>query len=71
MSKFVALTAFATRTETELAKGKLAASGIKALIIADDAGGAIPFPMSYTYGARVLVETGKLEKSKNILKINK
>jgi hypothetical protein len=58
-----------TRIEAEIVKGRLEASGIKAFILADDAGGMYPFPNQSGF-ARVLVQVSKKDfiKAKKVLK---
>lgn len=45
---------FANRHEAELARGALAASGIEAIVAADDAGGEVP-GLDFPRGVGVLV----------------
>ncbi len=59
---------FANRIEAEIARGKLKAYGIDSHISADDAGGTVPAPMAYSYGARLKVQEEDMEKATNILK---
>jgi cell division protein FtsN len=46
---------FATRGEAEAARSALTARGIRSEIVADDAGGMYPFPISPAYGVRLMV----------------
>ena len=57
--------AYPTRQDAELAKAALAASGIRSVLEADDAGGAYPFDLSG--GARLFVEDGDAELAAAIL----
>lgn len=70
MNAIVCIKSFMTRIEAEVAKSSLEAAGIHAMIEADDAGGAYPFPMSVTgRGVRLFVkhkDTGKATKLLNI-----
>lgn len=63
----VTLATFSSRIEAEIARGKLKAHGIDSHISADDAGGAVPSPMAYSYGARLMVHEEDMEKATSVL----
>lgn len=68
MNDFIVIRAFNTRIEAEVAKGLLEANNIKAIISADDAGGAYPFPMmSSSRGVQLSVEEKDVKKAKELL----
>jgi hypothetical protein len=60
-----AVGAFATRTEGELVQGMLASAGIESSIAADDAGGALPLPLSG--GVHVLVREGDFQAASDLV----
>ena len=63
---------FNSRMEAEVEKGVLEANGITAVVSADDAGGAYPFPLSPNGSwVQLLVEEKDLEKALKILKETK
>jgi hypothetical protein len=57
---------FANRQEAELAKGALAASGIEAMVAADDAGGEIP-GLDIGQGVGVFVRDEDLPAARELL----
>jgi len=61
----VAVAAYPTRSDAELAQTALTAEGIGSMVVADDAGGAYPFDLSG--GARLLVAERDLELATAIL----
>jgi Putative prokaryotic signal transducing protein len=61
----IAVDAYPTRIDAELAQAALAAEGIPSVIASDDAGGAYPFDLSG--GARLLVAETDAEDAKAIL----
>ena len=61
----IAVGAYATRTDAELAQATLEAEGIPSVISSDDAGGAYPFDLSG--GARLLVTDADAERAAAIL----
>lgn len=67
-NKLVAVSSYSSRIEAEIAKGFLESNGIKAVVSADDAGGARPFPLSYEFGVELKVGTKDLNRAKKILK---
>jgi len=56
---------YPTRSEAELAQGALAAAGIEATVVSDDAGGAYPFDL--TGGARLLVDEADAADAATVL----
>jgi hypothetical protein len=64
-ARYVAVGAYATRSEAELAETALAAAGISAVIEADDAGGAFPFALAGA--ARLLVLEADADDARAIL----
>lgn len=58
-----------TRIEAEIVKGRLEAAGIKAFILADDAGGMYPFPLQSGFSG-VLIQVSKKDfvKAKKLLR---
>lgn len=68
MNTIVCVKSFMSRMEAEVAKSSLAASGIQAMIEADDAGGAYPFPMSSSSkGVKLFIKEGDVKRAKKIL----
>jgi hypothetical protein len=61
----VAVGAYRSRSDAELALTALAAAGITSVVAADDAGGAYPFDL--TGAARLLVEEADAEDAAAIL----
>ena len=61
----IAVAAYPTRADAELAQAALEAEGIPSLIASDDAGGAYPFDLSG--GARLLVAEADAERAAAIL----
>lgn len=57
---------FANRQEAELARGALEASGIEAMIVADDGGGEIP-GLDFAQSVRVLVPEKDAEAATALL----
>lgn len=70
MSTLISIKSFTSRMEATVAKSSLEAAGIQAMIEADDAGGAYPFPMSVTArGVRLFIKQKDTAKAKKILHI--
>ena len=61
----IAVGAYPTRADAELAQAALDAEGIPSVIASDDAGGAYPFDLSG--GARLLVAEADAERAQAIL----
>ena len=61
----IAVAAYPTRTDAELAQAALTAAGIASVLAADDAGGAYPFDLSG--GARLLVDEADAEQAAALL----
>jgi hypothetical protein len=61
----VAVGAYATRSDAELAQTALTAAGIQSALEADDAGGAYPFDL--TGAARLLVDEEDAEDAAAVL----
>jgi hypothetical protein len=61
----IAVGAYPTRSDAELAQTALTAAGIQSVVAADDAGGAYPFDL--TGGARLLVDEADAEFAAAIL----
>jgi hypothetical protein len=61
----VAVGAYPTRSDAELAQTALTAAGIASVLAADDAGGAYPFALAG--GARLLVDEADAEDAEGIL----
>lgn len=67
MSKFVTVHTFPSRIEAELAKSLLESHEVNSIVMADDAGGMRPYPMSYSYGVELKVSEEDAEKARSIL----
>lgn len=67
MVDLITVESYPSRLEAEIAKGLLEVNGIKSLIVADDAGGMRPFPISYTVGVELKVLEEEFEEAKKIL----
>jgi hypothetical protein len=65
VTRLIPISAFATRSEAEIAQGLLASAGIAASVSADDAGGASPFVLSGR--AQLLVDEGDAEAASEVL----
>jgi hypothetical protein len=61
----VAVGAYRTRGDAEIAQAALAVEGIQSVVAADDAGGAYPFDLSG--GVRLLVDDADAEYASAIL----
>ena len=61
----IAVAAYPTRADAEVAQAALEAEGIPSVIASDDAGGAYPFDLSG--GARLLVAEADAERAAAIL----
>ncbi len=66
--ELICVKAFTNRQEAELAKGALQASGIEAMLAADDMGGEIP-GLDFPQGVGVLVREEDLEAAEEVLQI--
>ncbi len=53
MDKLVVVNSYSSRIEAEIEKGLLKTNGIESVLSADDAGGMLPFPMSYKFGVEL------------------
>ncbi|MBI2073894.1 MAG: DUF2007 domain-containing protein [Gemmatimonadetes bacterium] len=67
MTDLVSVRSFRTRAEAELAENTLAAAGIRAVVMADDAGGAHPELAFTTGGSRVLVAPEDAARARELL----
>ena len=68
MSDLIAVRAFATRAEAELAKDLLQTEGITSVLMSNDAGGARPELAFTTGGARLLVASEHAQRAVELLK---
>ncbi len=68
VGSIVCIKTFATRPEAELAKGMLAAGGIRAVVSVDDFGGLRP-EVAFSRGARLLVDAGQAGRALEILSV--
>lgn len=64
--ELVCVQTFANRHEAELARGALAASGIEAIVAADDAGGEVP-GLDFPRGVGVFVRGEDLAAAREAL----
>jgi hypothetical protein len=64
--ELVCVRTFANRHEAELARGALQASGIEALVAADDAGGEVP-GLDFPRGVGVFVRPADLAAAREAL----
>lgn len=67
--ELVCVRTFANRHEAELARGALQASGIEALVAADDAGGEVP-GLDFPRGVAVLVRSADLAAAREALQLS-
>lgn len=67
--ELVCVRTFANRHEAELARGALQASGIGALVAADDAGGEVP-GLDFPRGVAVLVRSADLAAAREALQLS-
>ncbi len=67
MSDLIAVRAFATRAEAELAKDLLQTEGIASVLMSNDAGGARPELAFTTGGARLLVASADAQRAAELL----
>ncbi len=67
MGSLISIGFFQSRIEAEIAKGLLESNGIKSVIFAEDLGGWRPYPISYSYGVELKVDTKDAEEAKRIL----
>jgi len=63
MADLVCIKTYQNRMEAELAKGLLESKGIKAMVSADDAGGAHPALLWATGGVRLLIKKKDIQKA--------
>ena len=56
MSNLVAVKTYSDRLGAEFAKNILESNGIKAMILADDEGGQLPYLLAATGGARLMIQ---------------
>jgi hypothetical protein len=68
MSDLIAVRAFATRAEAELAKDLLQTQGVTSVLMSNDAGGARPELAFTTGGARLLVASEDAQRAVELLK---
>ncbi len=66
----ITVQSYPSRVEAEIGKGLLEANDIKALVVADDAGGVYPLTMS-TMGVQLQVERKNIKKTKDLLQVEK
>ncbi len=69
MADLVCIRTYNNRPEAELAKGLLGASGVKAIVSADDAGGMRPHLTLGMGGVRLLVKKEDVQKVLGILEV--
>ena len=69
MSDLATVVVYPTRSDAEIARARLAADGIEAIVIADDEGGLNPGFYS-RYGVRVVVNAADLAEARESLGIN-
>lgn len=62
----VIVESFSTRLEAELAAGVLESEGIRAFVVADDAGGAYP-PLQMVRGVKLLVLGDDADRARTLL----
>jgi len=67
MADLVRIKTYQSRIEAELVKGFLESKGIKAMVSADDAGGAHPALLWATGGVRLLVKKKDIQKAIEVL----
>ena len=67
MADLVRIKTYQSRIEAELVKGFLESKNIKAMVSADDAGGAHPALLWATGGARLLVKKKDIQKAIKVL----
>ncbi|MCH7828485.1 DUF2007 domain-containing protein [Patescibacteria group bacterium] len=67
MVDLVRIKTYQNRMEAELAKGLLESKGVKAMVSADDAGGAHPALLWATGGVRLLVKKKDIQKAIKVL----
>jgi len=71
MEDLVCIKTYSQKEEAELAKNLLEASGIKAVVSIDDAGGVNPALGWATGGARLMIKEKDKEKTSEILNESK
>lgn len=59
---------YGSRPEAEVVRGRLQSAGVKAIVLADDAGGMEP-PLALTLGVRLLVDEKDVAAAKRILEL--
>ena len=67
MKNFKTVNSYPSRMEAEIAKSFLESNGVNCFTVADDVGGADPYPFANRYGVELKVEDKYLEKAKKIL----
>lgn len=67
MDRLVCIKVFASRMEAEMAQGVLAAEGIEARVLSDDAGGLYPAILLGTGGARLMVNQVAVDEATELL----
>jgi len=68
MSDLICIKNYNNRTEAEIVKSLLEASGIEAVVSADDCGGMRPHLLLGTNGTRLLVKEEDAQKALEVLK---
>ncbi len=63
----IVLETFASRIEAEMAAGLLESEGVPAMVVADDASGALP-PLQFVRGVRLMVAAEDQYRAREILK---
>ena len=69
MSDLICIKNYNNRTEAEIVKSLLEASGIEAVVSADDCGGMRPHLLLGTNGTRLLVKEEDAKKALEVLEI--
>ncbi len=67
MDRLVCIKVFESRMEAEMAQGVLAAEGIEARVLSDDAGGLYPAILLGTGGARLMVNQVAVDEATELL----
>ncbi len=67
MDKLVCIKVFESRMEAEMAQGVLAAEGIEARVLSDDAGGVYPAILLGTGGAKLMVNQAAVGEAMELL----
>ena len=67
MVNLVCIKTYTDRLQAELARGLLESNNIKAMVSADDAGGANPALLLATGGVRLLIKEEDIQKAVKVL----